>query len=135
MRERPVLMARQRATERRTFLARQVSAMTPSTATAMNSPDMRGLPSCTDKRQRGEIMTATYTFDVFSTLDGHGSYTGEGDWGGYWGKAGQEFLDRRVALYEAAPRMVLGATTFREFLEVLGSASAPSGVDDPVNTR
>jgi hypothetical protein len=29
-------------------------------------------------------MTATYTFDVFSSLDGFGSYDG-GDWGGYWG--------------------------------------------------
>jgi hypothetical protein len=30
-------------------------------------------------------MTATYTFDVFSSLDGFGSYDG-GNWGGYWGK-------------------------------------------------
>jgi hypothetical protein len=28
------------------------------------------------------IMTATYTFDVFSTLDGYGSYGPDGDWGG-----------------------------------------------------
>ena len=28
-------------------------------------------------------MSATYTFDVFCTLDGFGSYSG-GDWGGYW---------------------------------------------------
>jgi hypothetical protein len=27
-------------------------------------------------------MTATYTFDVFSTLDGYGSYAPSGDWGG-----------------------------------------------------
>ena len=32
-------------------------------------------------------MTATYTFDVFSSLDGFGSVSG-GDWGGYWGKQG-----------------------------------------------
>ena len=25
-------------------------------------------------------MTATYTFDVFSTLDGYGSYGSGGDW-------------------------------------------------------
>ncbi len=31
-------------------------------------------------------MTATYTFDVFSSLDGFGSYAEPGDWGGYWGK-------------------------------------------------
>jgi hypothetical protein len=30
-------------------------------------------------------MTASYTFDVVSTLDGYGSYDG-GNWGGYWGK-------------------------------------------------
>jgi hypothetical protein len=35
------------------------------------------------------IMTASYTFDVFSSLDGFGSYSG-GDWGGYWGKQGPE---------------------------------------------
>ena len=29
-----------------------------------------------------ELMTATDTFDVFSSLDGFGSHTG-GDWGGY----------------------------------------------------
>ncbi len=79
-------------------------------------------------------MTATYTFDVFSTLDGYGSYTSDGDWGGYWGKHGPEFLDRRVALYREEQRMVLGANTFRQFLEVLGTAGETK-VDDPVNTR
>jgi dihydrofolate reductase len=74
-------------------------------------------------------MTADYTFDVFATLDGFGAYGADGDWGGYWGKHGPEFLDRRLALYGQEQRMVLGATTFREFLEVL------RGVDDPVNTR
>ncbi len=43
-------------------------------------------------------MTATYTFDVFSSLDGFGSASG-GDWGGYWGKQGPELLDHRLALY------------------------------------
>ena len=50
-------------------------------------------------------MTATYTFDVFSSLDGYGSQSG-GDWGGYWGKQGPEFLERRLALYSAEQRMV-----------------------------
>src|SRR3954471_8298381 len=31
-------------------------------------------------------MTAVYTWDVFSTLDGCGSYAEGADWGGYWGK-------------------------------------------------
>ena len=42
-------------------------------------------------------MTATYTFDVFSSLDGYGSHSG--NWGGYWGKQGPELLDHRLALY------------------------------------
>jgi dihydrofolate reductase len=79
-------------------------------------------------------MTATYTFDVFCTLDGYGSFDG-GDWGGYWGKQGPEFLDRRLALYGPEQRMVYGATTFREFVDLLGSRSEGPKVDDPVNLR
>ena len=51
-------------------------------------------------------MTAPYTFDVFSSLDGFGSH--HGDWGGYWGKQGPELLDRRLALYRPEQRMVFG---------------------------
>jgi dihydrofolate reductase len=80
-------------------------------------------------------MTATYTFDVFSTLDGFGSYNADGDWGGYWGKQGPEFLDRRLAQYSEEQRLVLGANTFRDFLHFLGPASAESPVNDPINTR
>jgi dihydrofolate reductase len=80
-------------------------------------------------------MTATYTFDVFSTLDGFASYGGDGDWGGYWGRQGPEFLERRLAQYREDQRLVLGATTFREFLHFLGPASADSPVNDPINTR
>ena len=53
-------------------------------------------------------MTATYTFDVFSSLDGYGSHSG--DWGGYWGKQGPELLDHRLALYGEQQRMVFGPT-------------------------
>ena len=74
-------------------------------------------------------MTATYTFDVFSTLDGYGSYGPDGDWGGYWGKQGPELLDRRLSLYDQEQRMVLGANTFREFVEMLGSSTDTSEVD------
>ncbi len=80
-------------------------------------------------------MTATYTWDVFCSLDGFGSYGEGGDWGGYWGKEGPEFLDRRQAVLGEEQRFVLGATTFREFLHFLGPASAPPLLDDPVNTR
>jgi dihydrofolate reductase len=79
-------------------------------------------------------MTAIYTFDVFASLDGFGSYDG-GDWGGYWGKQGPEFLDRRLAVYEEEQRMVLGAHTYRQMVEVLGpNAGEPAG-GDPVNDR
>ena len=79
-------------------------------------------------------MTAIYTWDVFCSLDGFGSYGEGGDWGGYWGKQGPEFLARREAVLGGEQRFVLGATTFREFLHFLGSASSPDELD-PVNTR
>ena len=75
-------------------------------------------------------MTATYTFDVFSTLDGFGSYSG-GDWGGYWGKQGPELLDRRLAMYSEEQRMVFGANTFRAFAQMLGSSTEESEAGDP----
>jgi dihydrofolate reductase len=80
-------------------------------------------------------MTATYTFDVFTTLDGYGSYDEHGDWGGYWGKEGPELVDRRLSLYDAPQRMVFGATTYREFVEMLGSSTEGSGVGDSWVTR
>jgi dihydrofolate reductase len=78
-------------------------------------------------------MTATYTFDVFSSLDGYGSTTG--DWGGYWGKQGPELLAHRLALYSEEQRMVFGATTFREFVQMLASSTEESEVRDPWVTR
>ena len=78
-------------------------------------------------------MTAIYTFDVFSTLDGFGSYNSSGDWGGYWSKQGPEFLDHRLAQYAEEQRLVLGASTFRHFVELLGPLEASEL--DPVNTR
>lgn len=70
-------------------------------------------------------MTATYTFDVFASLDGHASYGPPGDWGGYWGKHGPEFLDHRLAAYEGEQRMVFGATTFAMFLQMLPTFEEP----------
>ena len=78
-------------------------------------------------------MTATYTFDVFATLDGFGSYGPDGDWGGYWGKHGPEFLDRRLEVTRREQRMVLGATTFRFFMELMGPTSGQLKDLDPVN--
>jgi dihydrofolate reductase len=78
-------------------------------------------------------MPATYVFDVLCTLDGFGSYGPAGDWGGYWGKQGPEFLARRLAQYSEEQRMVLGANTFRDFTEHLGGI--PDAELDPVNFR
>jgi dihydrofolate reductase len=76
------------------------------------------------------LMTATYTFDVFSTLDGFGSYRPGSDWGGYWGKQGPEFLERRLALYREEQRMVLGASTYRQFAQLLGPGTGEPGAGD-----
>ncbi len=80
-------------------------------------------------------MTATYTWDVFCTVDGYGSYSDDGDWGGYWGKQGPEFLERRARQYGEEQRLVLGANSFRMFQHYLGSHTKESEADDPVNTR
>jgi dihydrofolate reductase len=64
-------------------------------------------------------MTATYTFDIFTSLDGNASYGPPGDWGGYWGKQGPEFLEHPLAAYDGEQRMVFGATTFGLFVEML----------------
>jgi dihydrofolate reductase len=78
-------------------------------------------------------MTATYTFDVFSSLDGYG--TASANWTGYWGKQGPELLDRRLDLYRTAQRMVFGANTYREFTQMLASSTEESEVRDPWVTR
>ncbi|KAA1418253.1 dihydrofolate reductase family protein [Mumia zhuanghuii] len=72
-------------------------------------------------------MTANYTFDVFSSLDGFGTATG--DWGGYWGKQGPELLEHRRALYDEDQRMILGANTYRAFAQLLAADTEP-GVHD-----
>jgi dihydrofolate reductase len=74
-------------------------------------------------------MTATYTFDVFSSLDGYGSHSG--NWGGYWGKQGPELLDHRLAVYDAEQRMVFGASTYRQFALMLAPGTEESDVGDP----
>src|SRR5829696_654432 len=78
-------------------------------------------------------MTATYTFDVFSSLDGYAAASA--DWSGYWGKQGPELLDHRLDLYSSEQRMVFGATTYREFTRMLASSSEDDDVRDPWVTR
>jgi dihydrofolate reductase len=78
-------------------------------------------------------MTATYTFDVFSSLDGFGAASA--NWTGYWGKQGPELLDRRLDLYGAEQRMVFGANTYREFTQMLADSTEESDVRDPWVTK
>ncbi|MEV0851705.1 dihydrofolate reductase family protein [Nocardia fluminea] len=78
-------------------------------------------------------MATTYTFDVFSSLDGYGSVSG-GDWGGYWGKQGPELLGHRLALFEVEQRMVFGPKTYRAFAEMLAAGDVAE-VRDPWVTR
>ena len=75
-------------------------------------------------------MTAEYTWDVFSTVDGYGSYNEHGDWGGYWSKQGPELLAHRAALFARKQRMIYGATTFREVAEIMRSGTDPNSLDE-----
>ncbi len=76
-------------------------------------------------------MTATYTFDIFTSIDGFGSYSPPADWGGYWGKQGPELLQHRYDAYEGDQRMVFGANTYRAFAEMLAASSEGDDVRDP----
>ena len=78
-------------------------------------------------------MTATYTFDVFSSLDGFGA--AGGNWTGYWGKQGPELLEHRLARYSEEQRMVFGANTFRGMAQLLASKAEYPEVGDPWVTR
>jgi len=79
-------------------------------------------------RTKDTIMTAIYTWDIFSSLDGFGSHTG--DWGGYWGKQGPELLARRAALTNTPQRMIFGANTYRDFAEMFDPDKPdPEGLD------
>lgn len=75
-------------------------------------------------------MTADYTWDVFSTVDGYGSFAEGADWGGYWSKRGPELLDHRAALFNSEQRMVFGATTFRENARIMTSGIDPNSLDE-----
>lgn len=79
-------------------------------------------------------MTATYTFDVFASLDGFGSFSG-GGWGGFWGKEGPELLEHRLTTLMAEQRLVLGAHTYGDFVHLLGLGTPDAGALDPINAR
>ncbi|TCC01820.1 dihydrofolate reductase family protein [Kribbella soli] len=77
-------------------------------------------------------MTASYTFDIFSSFDG---YSNSRTFGGYFGKQGPEFLEHRFEQFSEEQRLVLGANTFRGMAAMLASSSAGSEVFDPWVTR
>ena len=57
-----------------------------------------------------------------------------GDWGPFWAKGGTELLDHRLAAYSEVQRLVLGANTYRQFVQLLGSSTEASKLD-PLNAR
>jgi hypothetical protein len=75
-------------------------------------------------------MTAINTWDVFSTLDGHGSFAEDADWGGYWCEEGPELRAHRAAQFETEQRMVFGATTFREVASIMSAGIDPNALDE-----
>lgn len=81
-------------------------------------------------------MTAIYTADLFSTVEGFVAPK-PGTGGGYWRKQGPELLDHRLALYREQQWMVFGADTYQLFarFESLASrraAAVVSVLDDRV---
>ena len=78
-------------------------------------------------------MTATCTFDVFSSLDGFGAASA--NWTGYWGKQGPESLIDPLAVYSAEQRMVFGANTYRAFARMLAESAEDAEVRDPWVTK
>lgn len=54
-------------------------------------------------------MTAIYTWDVFPTLDGYGSFVEGADWGGYSGKQAPELLEHRAHSSNPSPAWSSGA--------------------------
>ncbi|WP_218221573.1 dihydrofolate reductase family protein [Nesterenkonia sp. Act20] len=75
-------------------------------------------------------MSAVYTWDVFSTLDGFGSFTEDASWGGYWDKQGPELLEHRARQFSVQQRMVYGATTFREVAGIMSAGTDPNAWDE-----
>jgi hypothetical protein len=72
-------------------------------------------------------MPATYTFDVvhprrLRLLRG---------WrlGPFWGRGGPDLLDHRLATYSEEQRMVLGANTYGQFVELLGASTEAVKLD------
>ncbi len=78
-------------------------------------------------------MTATYTFDVFSSLDGYGAATGPGpDTGASKAPSCSTTASRCTS---AEQRMVFGANTYRAFAQMLAASADMAEVHDPWITQ
>src|SRR5215211_1269545 len=75
------------------------------------------------RREREDIHMATYTVDLFTTLDGFG--TGPV---GYWGKDGPELREQRARTFFAAENqtLVFGANTYRAMAQFAAAAGDDS---------
>lgn len=70
-------------------------------------------------RQRDDLQagpTASLTIDYITSLDGFGSAK---DWPGFWGIAGPEYLDFLAADADPRNTLLMGATTYRLFAEMV----------------
>ena len=80
-------------------------------------------------------MTATYTFDVFSSLDGFGGVERR-QLGRLLGQAGPRAAGPPPRRHTASEqRMVFGANTYRAFAQMLASSTEESEVHDAWVTR
>ena len=83
---------------------------------------------------RESVMTARYTFDVYSTSAASRSYD-NADWGPYWGEQGPEFSGPAARLVRRGEADGFGANTFRQMVEMMGSNKVRSEALDPELAR
>ena len=82
-------------------------------------------------------MTALYTADLFSTLDGYAAPQ-PGSWGGNWDKNTTQLNEHRLAQYSQTQRMVFGANTYRlfaRFAKQIGSSPEADKAGAPWPTK
>ena len=80
-------------------------------------------------------MTAVYTWDVFSTLDGYGSYAERATGAATGASRAPSCSTTRLALFDTEQRMVFGATTFRETARILASGTDPNALTSGTSGR
>ena len=80
-------------------------------------------------------MAATYTFDIFSSLDGYGSYGPVATGAATGASRAPSCSTAASPCTTQEQRMVFGATTFRQFVEMLASSTEESEVLDPWVSR